>query len=146
MRSLKTKTSWIALLKVCWHCVRNQSGSPQMEANVFCQSDPGCNTIWGKSIFLVHCIEFVHFCTAPATVNTSLWQRQCYFCLFPQPSHDHLLIFLTRTYCSSECRATLRSSRGCLRIGDCLFLNLLLMRIKAKLDQSFRPSRGQPKH
>lgn len=42
--------------------------------------------------------------------------------------------------------ATLRPSCGCLKISDCLFLNPLLMRIKAKLNQSFIPSQGQPKH
>lgn len=87
---------------------------------------------------------FTHFCTAPGTVNPSLWQHQWLLSVC-HPIQDHLLIFLTRIYCLSESWATLRSSCWCIKISDCLSLNPLLMRIKAKLNQSFSPSQGQPK-
>lgn len=60
--------------------------------------------------------------------------------LFPLVSFTLSIYFISRytgffrvlLSCFSESRATLRSSCRCLKISDCLFLNPLLMRVKAK--------------
>lgn len=90
--------------------------------------------------------NFSHVVQILQTVSPSFWQPRC--CFIPTN-----LFRSTFWFSSQECIAHLRAKRvwghpvTCLKISDCLFLNPLLMRIKAKNSmEASSLHKAKPKH